>query len=181
MDMDDQWTLLITGGGDGAGSIFSAAQAISEARLPAQLIIACGRNEALRRRLERCLLKVPCRVLGFQDNMPDLMKVADIVVGKAGALTIGEAVASQRPLIILHPPPGQEKANARFVAHHVIGLEVTDTSALIHILEGWMANPSEIEELVARAKDYRYQWSQAATRVASAVMAMMDREEMRSC
>lgn len=175
LDLEEEtFTLLLTGGGEGAGTIFCAAQAISKAGLPVQLIIACGRNESLRRRLERCFLTVPHRVLGFQDNMPEVMKAVDVVIGKAGALTIGEAIVTQMPFVILGPLPGQERANAEFVRRHNIGLEVANVSSLVRTLEGWIANPGEMVGLVGRAKGYCREWSQAATRVAGTALALID-------
>ena len=43
------------------------------------------------------------------------MSIANIVVTKAGGLTIAESLASSLPIIIINPIPGQEEENAEFL------------------------------------------------------------------
>lgn len=173
-------TLLLTGGGEGAGAICAAARAISRARLPVQLIIVCGRNEALRRELERSSLAVPHRVVGFEQDMSQIVKTADVVIGKAGALTIGEAIAAQRPMIILHPLPGQEMGNMAFVRRHGLGLAVANVSSLIQTLQAWLANPGEMRALAVKGYGFRFEWAQSASRVASTVLELVTQREWNS-
>ena len=167
------FTVLITGGGEGAGAIISAAKAISDARLPVQLILLCGRNETLRRKLEICPLAVPRRVIGFSDDVAQLMEAADVVIGKAGALTIGESLAARRPLIILNPLPGQEKGNAELVCRLGMCAEAEDLSGLLRILERWLQDPGAMATLCSRGSWYRERWSQSATRAAELMLHMM--------
>lgn len=176
-EQKDALTLFLTGGGEGAGAILPAAQAISRAQLPVRLIVACGRNDALRQKLERSSLTVPCRVLGFQDNIHLLMEAVDVVIGKAGAVTIGEAIVAQKPLIILSPLPGQERGNVEFVIRHGLGLAVKRTAQLIRVLKHWIANSGEMEELVVRAKEFRHEWSQAGPQAARAILSLIESGE----
>lgn len=173
-------TLLLTGGGEGAGAICAAARAISRARLPVQLIIVCGRNEALRRELERCSLAVPHRVVGFEQDMSQIVKIADVVIGKAGALTIGEAIAAQRPMIILNPLPGQEMGNMAFVRRHGLGLAVDNVASLVQTLQAWLANPGEMRALAVNGYGFRFEWAQSASRVASTVLELVTQREWNS-
>jgi processive 1,2-diacylglycerol beta-glucosyltransferase len=54
-------------------------------------------------------------VLGFSENMHELMAAADLILTKPGGLTSSEALASGRPMLILNPIPGQESANSDFL------------------------------------------------------------------
>ena len=182
MGLEEQTlTILLTGGGEGAGAIFAAARAISRAGLPVQLIVACGRNDALRRKLDRCCLGVPHRVLGFEQEMAQIVKAADVVIGKAGALTIGEAIAVERPLIILDPLPGQETGNTAFARRHGVALAAADVSGLIQTLERWIAHPGEMRELAAKGNGFRPEWARAADRVATAIMDLMKQRGKAAC
>lgn len=178
---EEKFTVLLAGGREGAGDILSAAQAIAEAKLPLQLIVACGRNEALRQELRSRRLSVSQRVIGFNDNMPLLVKAADVVIGKAGALTVGEAVAAKRPIIVFRPLPGQEQGNTEFVRRHRIGVIASRLESVVETLEEWMANPSELRALVANANHYRRMWSEAAEAVAETTLAAINRKEMARC
>lgn len=112
-------TVLLTGGGEGAGPVGAAARTVVRALPGAQVIAVCGRNRALRRRLSAAGL--PGRVLGFVDGMSELMQACDVVVAKAGAVTVAEAVAARRPLLIMGALPGQEQGNLRYVLRSDIG------------------------------------------------------------
>jgi processive 1,2-diacylglycerol beta-glucosyltransferase len=59
---------------------------------------------------------MPMRVCGFIDTMPQAMAASELIVAKAGGLTITEALALGRPLILYHVIPGQEQLNAEYAA-----------------------------------------------------------------
>ncbi|HEY0607757.1 MAG TPA: glycosyltransferase, partial [Herpetosiphonaceae bacterium] len=54
--------------------------------------------------------------LGFINYVDDLVVASDIVVTKAGGLTVSEVLARGRPMIIIDPIPGQEESNADYLA-----------------------------------------------------------------
>ena len=78
------------------------------------MVVVAGRNEGLRRRLERAAGEagVPARILGFTREMHEWMAVASLVVTKPGGLTTSEALASGLPMVVANPIPGQETRNA---------------------------------------------------------------------
>jgi UDP-N-acetylglucosamine:LPS N-acetylglucosamine transferase len=72
-------------------------------------VAVCGRNEVLRRQLSAAGAVV---ALGWVDTMPDLLRVADVVVHNAGGLSSVEAMASGVPVISYRCLPGHGAANA---------------------------------------------------------------------
>lgn len=175
------FTILLTGGGEGAGAVFEVAQTISKAGLPVQLIIACGRNGALRRKLEACPPFFPHVLLGFQASLAQWMKAVDVIIGKAGALTIGEAIAAQKPIIIFGALPGQESGNADFVRRRGMGRVASSVSGVVNTLEHWIDNPESRDATVAKGAVYRGEWSQAAARTASATLQAIYGRELEPC
>jgi 1,2-diacylglycerol 3-beta-galactosyltransferase len=115
-------TLLVLGGGDGSGKMLQQVRALAWGEHDWQVIAVCGRNEKLRRRLSRVHFSTPTAVLGFVDNMPALMRAADLVVTKAGPGAIAESLATGVPLVLTGYLPGQETANVRFVTAAGFGL-----------------------------------------------------------
>ncbi|HEX6817050.1 MAG TPA: glycosyltransferase [Ktedonobacterales bacterium] len=115
---------LIVGGGEGVGGLARLAPALEREELGAQLVIVTGRNEALYRRLceRRAAFRMPVRVLGFVENMPELMRAADVLVSKAGSLTLSEALACALPVVLMGALPGQEEGNVAFVETCRIGI-----------------------------------------------------------
>jgi 1,2-diacylglycerol 3-beta-galactosyltransferase len=63
--------ILLVGGGDGAGGLQAAVRAISQARLPVQLMVVTGRNKRLYTHLQRtrASLHVHATIFGFVQNM----------------------------------------------------------------------------------------------------------------
>ncbi len=119
---EDRMTILVAGGGEGTGKLLEQVRVLSRGERSWQVIAVCGRNEKLRRRLSRVRFATPTLVLGFVDDMPDLMRASDIVVSKAGPGAITEALATGLPIILTTYLPGQETDNVTFVTMTGIGL-----------------------------------------------------------
>ncbi|MDP2728254.1 MAG: glycosyltransferase, partial [Dehalococcoidia bacterium] len=153
----DKPTILVTGGGEGAGPLERAARTIARTLPHAQMVIVCGRNESLHRRISASGL--PARILGFVENMAQWMQACDVVVAKAGAVTVAEAVAARRPLLIISALPGQEKGNLRFVLDSGIGAYTPPGPPLAQALRaleaqdyrpaGWLANMAKVDRPLA--------------------------------
>ncbi len=55
------------------------------------------------------------KILGYTNQMHELLRAADVVVTKPGGLTTAESLASGCPMAIAEPIPGQEDRNADFL------------------------------------------------------------------
>ncbi|MBU0569770.1 glycosyltransferase [Patescibacteria group bacterium] len=117
----DVATVMVVGGGEGAGPIFEIVQEISHINYPLQLVVVCGRNEKLRKKLTIQEWKSNVKICGFVDNMPDWMGASDFVVTKAGPGTIMEVISCRLPIIVYDYYPGQEKGNVKFVEESGVG------------------------------------------------------------
>jgi 1,2-diacylglycerol 3-beta-galactosyltransferase len=145
-------TLLVLGGGDGSGKMLQQVRALAWGEHEWQVIAVCGRNEKLRRRLSRVRFSTPTAVLGFVDNMPALMRAADLVVTKAGPGAIAEALASGVPLVLTGYLPGQETANIRFVTEAGFGLYAPRRDELREAVERLLSDAGkEANAMAARA------------------------------
>ena len=117
-------TLLVTSGGTTVGPFNRVVEALLrlEDALPGrvQLVVVCGENARAAARLERRVRTspMPVKVFGFVDNMPELMGSSDLVIAKAGGMTVTEALNEGLPLILYHAIPGQEWFNAQYVSGH---------------------------------------------------------------
>jgi len=116
-----RFTVLVMGGAAGVGHLAAQVRALGMERYPWQLVVVCGRNEKLRRRLYELDALTPMIILGFVDYMPELMRACDLVVTKAGPGAIAEALATGVPLVITGFLPGQESPNVDFVVESGIG------------------------------------------------------------
>jgi len=82
-----------------------------------EITITTGRNESLRARLTHQLREYGhrVRILGWTDQMPQLLMSHDVLVAKAGGAMVQEAIAACCPMIINQVIPGQEEGNARLI------------------------------------------------------------------
>jgi UDP-N-acetylglucosamine:LPS N-acetylglucosamine transferase/UDP-2,3-diacylglucosamine pyrophosphatase LpxH len=109
----DAFVALVVGGGWGVGELRTTAWAASTSE-DVWTVVVCGRNESLRAALEA---ERPPRsvVLGFVDNMPELMDAADVMIHNAGGLTCLEAFVRGCPVIVTEPIPGHGIACAELM------------------------------------------------------------------
>lgn len=111
----DDRVCLLMGGGEGLLPMEDIITAIVNNYTPDMKFVAVtGKNLALARKLKR--LQYDLKVFGFIDNIAELMNCADYLVTKAGGLTASEALTTKIKYIIYKPLPGQEIANAEYLA-----------------------------------------------------------------
>ena len=171
--------VLLVGGGAGAGGLAKLARALWQADLPAQFLVVTGCNLRLKYRLERLCRCLPepqqqkCRILGFVEQMPDLMQSADLVVTKAGPSTISEAVASRLPLVLGGYVPGQEQANISYVCKQGLGLWAKTPKELVAIVRACLQPGNGLLSQI-RANMACMQTSPAATSIAACLLEHLE-------
>jgi 1,2-diacylglycerol 3-beta-galactosyltransferase len=116
-----RFTVLVMGGAAGVGNLIKQVRVLAWEPHQWQVIAVCGRNEKLRSRLSRVRFATATLVLGFVDNMPELMRASDVIVTKAGPGAIAEALATGVPVLVTGFLPGQESPNVDFVVEAGFG------------------------------------------------------------
>ena len=82
-----------------------------------EVVVVAGRNESLAGSLSATFRdERRVRVLGWVEDMPSLLRAADIVVTNAGGATFREAMACGRAVLMHNPIAGHGRANARLMA-----------------------------------------------------------------
>ena len=151
-------TALITGGGEGHGPIAEIAMRMADALAGkhgsrGQLAVICGRNEALRRRLDAHGWPVPTRIRGYVSNMDQWMHAANCLVTKAGPGTIAEALVCGLPMVLSGFIPGQEEANVDYVVGGGAGLFSSHPDEIASIVAYWLSNgQGEAEAFAVKAR-----------------------------
>ena len=62
------------------------------------------------------------KVNGYVNNMPELIQDYNLLISKAGGVTLFEAINSEIPIIVKSPNIGQEIENAKFINKKDIGI-----------------------------------------------------------
>src|SRR5262249_58181244 len=103
--------IVVSGGGWGVGDIAGAVDAGLAAN-GAVVVVMCGRNEVLHRRVaSRYALEPRVRAIGFTDQVPELFSAADVLVHSTAGLTVLEAHLCGCPTISYGWGRGHIRAN----------------------------------------------------------------------
>ena len=93
-------TILINGGARGGGPLWSIYRTVRRNAPNANILVICGRNDRLRKRLVE-LQDARTRVLGFVADIHEYVAASDLVLTKPGALSTFEALACGVPVLLL--------------------------------------------------------------------------------
>lgn len=146
-------TVLLTSGGAGVGPIEEMAGGLSLGRETFQVLVVCGTNKALFERLSVSMKgNSSVRVFGFVNNMHELMAASDIVVGKAGGLTLSESFCLGLPVIMVKPVPGQEGRNALVVSSAGAGVTTHAAAETVRVTRSILANRPRLQEMKDAAR-----------------------------
>jgi diacylglycerol O-acyltransferase / wax synthase len=139
---EDRFTVLVSCGVYGFGAVEEAVDVLlATGGDRVQVVVATGRNEALRRRLARRAAPGRLEVLGWTDRMPEHTRAADVVVTNAGGATSLEALACHRPVLMFRPIAGHGIANARAMAAAGVAELCEDGAALAAALRRLLDDP----------------------------------------
>jgi UDP-N-acetylglucosamine:LPS N-acetylglucosamine transferase len=108
-----------------------------------RVVVLCGRNTRLRRRLSRLPRVV---ALGWRDDVPSLMAASDVLVHNAGGLSLTEALAVGLPAITYRPIPGHGRANADVLDRAGVAPWARNAAALTDAVRAVVAQEREIPD-----------------------------------
>jgi len=144
---NDRTTAMVLFGGHGSKVMLDIAERLEAEDLPVQLILICGRNEALAAKLRSRKWKMPVHVVGFTKEVHRLMRAADFLVGKPGPGSIAEAMIRRLPVLIecnAWTLP-QERYNAEWVKEKNVGIVLQSFKDVVRGVRQ-MLEPSRLAE-----------------------------------
>jgi len=145
----DRPVVLVMGGGSGVGPLAALAERLVHLAAAPDVVVVCGTNAGLRRQVEELPEAGAGRVhaLGFTHEVDALLEACDVVVSKAGGLTCSEALIKRAPLVIFRPTPGQEEANAAFLAAAGAAVHAGAIEEVESTVARWLADPAEYQRV----------------------------------
>ena len=141
--------VLLMGGGLGLGGIEAMLDELEEIEEKMTLLVIAGRNEDLELAIRK---RIPCsrhelRVWGFTERAQLLMRAADLLVTKPGALTTSEAFILGLPTVLHDPIPGPEEENAVYATEHGAAVWVHPGESLAGAVKDLLAHPEKLHRL----------------------------------
>jgi len=140
-------TGLVLFGGQGSVAMREIARKIDESGLDLQLILICGRNQALADELRDERSRCKRVVMGFTTEVPYYMQVADFFIGKPGPGCLSEALLMKLPVLVernARTMP-QERYNVEWLLEKRVGLAVKDFCEIADAVQA-LLRPGALDE-----------------------------------
>lgn len=154
LGLADLPTVYLSGGGLGlSNKLPKLASILAREKLGAQYLFVAGKNKRLESALQKIEFKDKAKVYGYVENVPELLAAADLVVGKAGWLSLNETMTAKRPTIIIDVIPGQEEPNAEFVERHGVGRLIKDPEKAAAAIKEYIENPQTLINFEKKFKE----------------------------
>ena len=151
-----KYKLLLLGGGRGLFDVseefmYWIDNFIENYKENLEITIVTGSNSKLYSNLTEKKPLNNIKVLGFINNMYELLEESDLIITKPGGATLFEAIYANTPIIVKSPKVGQEIENAKFIIDKGIGLIYNDEKDLEDIFT--KIGDDEFEPLMSFMKD----------------------------
>ncbi len=150
----DRPIVLQVAGGFGVGPVEKIHHELLSIEKPLEIVVVAGRNAELKQELEA--MPVPERhrrvVVGFTDQIDELMAVADVIVTKPGGLTTAEILARGAVMAIINPIPGQESRNSDYLLENGAAIKVNNVATLGFKLTQLLAEPDRLARIKENAR-----------------------------
>jgi processive 1,2-diacylglycerol beta-glucosyltransferase len=131
----EKFTVFVNAGWIGGGNIPQIFSELVRGELDVQAIFLAGKNEDLRVAAETIAQEAPfpIKVIGYSDEIEQLMSAANVMISKLGGLTTFEALACRVPIIadVITEPMPQEAGTAKLIAQRGAGVMLNRASDVV--------------------------------------------------
>ena len=133
--------LFFAGGSYGRENTIKYLKILSKLNLNYEILFICGKNENLEIKTKNMFINNEnVKILGFINNIYELIDIADLVITKPGGATITECLEMQKFMLLLPGMGGQEEYNAKFVCKNNYGLLVNNRLTFILFIKKYLKN-----------------------------------------
>ena len=151
--------ILFFGGGEfglGKDRTLQILDALIHNLTTCQIVAISGKNKKMNQGFSQLVdsshSQDRVRILDYTNQVPELMSIATIVVTKPGGLTTSESLASDLPILVINPIPGQEEENAEFLEAHNVAVWLKKDDDPNKVIQDLFNNPEKLNEMKQNAK-----------------------------
>ncbi len=152
LKIENKRTLLVMSGSMGYGNVVKNIRQLDSLDSDFQIIVVCGNNKTLKKRVENMHTLKNKYVYGFTDKIDIMMSASDCIVTKPGGLTVSEALAKELPIILMNPIPGQEDRNMEFLLNNGVAQAISPSYGLDEAVFELFSNEWRLENAVNTVK-----------------------------
>lgn len=146
LDLKKPVFLISVGTGGSMKDVAFLSQFAKELGDQAQCVVVLGRNTEMLQKLQKKNFGPSVKLLGWVKDMDRWMKMADVMVTKAGGATVMECVAVELPMIITRSLAWQESGNAELVELYGLGTVLQDRDGVVEAMIDYTRKPALIRE-----------------------------------
>jgi len=156
----DRARVLALLGGVSRRDALAAVDALAPLDARHHLHVLCGADERLRAYARRRL--PAAEIAARADSLDAAIDRADLVVTKAGGLTVSECLARGRAMVLPFAAPGQERGNLFHALDADAAVRPSALADLAGTIETLVAAPGRLRRMAARARQVAHPDSAAA-------------------
>jgi 1,2-diacylglycerol 3-beta-galactosyltransferase len=136
----DRLTGLVLFGANGSLRMVEIAKRLESFHDQLQLILLCGRNDDVASALHQYSGLQKRLVVGFTEDIPSYMHLADFFIGKPGNVSISEAIAMKLPMIVERNAftLPQERHAADWIQEREVGLIIPSFRSIQKAVETFL-------------------------------------------
>lgn len=114
LNIPDQPTILVSGGGEGLDSVPKIVSELDKQLSNVNICVICGKDQKQLLRMSATHYKNRVIPLGWTNQFAEYLLASDLILTKAGATTVWEAMTAKKKTIIFGKIHGQEDGNTEF-------------------------------------------------------------------
>jgi 1,2-diacylglycerol 3-beta-galactosyltransferase len=144
-------TGMVLFGGQGSNVMLAIAERLGNSSLNLQLVMICGRNQKLQKRLAGLKTRNRIFVEGFTKEIPFYMHLSDFFIGKPGPGSVSEAAHMGLPVIVERNAwtLPQECYNAEWIHEQRAGIVLTNFRGIETAVEELLRS-GQLQAMTAR-------------------------------
>ncbi len=143
--------VLLLMGSVGSNSLYTFAQQLSNVKNDMHLIICCGRYQAIKEKIGQIQFPkhISITVVDFVQRISDLMAISDLLITKAGPVTMSEAMYMNLPMLVdlTSSTLSWEKLNYQFMQKRQFGDIITNTKNLSHQVSALLESKDALQNM----------------------------------
>ena len=149
--------LFFAGGSMGSSFTYEYLKKVLECRYDINIIFVCGKNERLKEKVNYLVLQEGYKnvmVLGFSNEVNNLLNICDVVITKPGGISVTECLEMKKPMLLIQGNGGQEIYNARFVCFNGYGINCRRPKKLVWAMNKIIHNRNVLDNMNNKLSKY---------------------------
>jgi len=125
-------------------NLINSLHVLNHSGLQIQFVLVAGGDDRLYNEFKTAEWHTATHIHNFVEQIPSFMHASNLVIGKAGGLSVTEALACGLPYLLVDVTPGQEEGNANYIIKHNAGELSKNAVQTLEILFHWLQRDQQM-------------------------------------